>query len=103
MRTCSVRPRGTEKFGTKAEVKNLNSFRFLKLALEYEITRQVELVETGGKVVQETRLCNVDSGQRTVGMRSKEHAHDYRYFPEPDIRTPTRRRATVVRRQVVPA
>ena len=80
----SVRPRGTEKFGTKAEVKNLNSFRFLKLALEYEIRRQVELIESGGKVVQETRLYNVDSGQ-TVGMRSKEHAHDYRYFPEPDL------------------
>src|SRR5947209_3093087 len=80
----SVRPRGTEKFGTKAEVKNLNSFRFLKMALEYEIRRQVELIESGGKVVQETRLYNVESGQ-TIGMRSKEHAHDYRYFPEPDL------------------
>jgi aspartyl-tRNA(Asn)/glutamyl-tRNA(Gln) amidotransferase subunit B len=80
----SVRPRGAEKFGTKAEVKNLNSFRFLKMALEYEIERQVELVESGRKVVQETRLYNVDTGQ-TVGMRSKEHAHDYRYFPEPDL------------------
>src|SRR5689334_8895038 len=80
----SVRPRGTEKFGTKAEVKNLNSFRFLKMALEYEILRQVELIESGGKVVQETRLYHVESGQ-TVGMRSKEHAHDYRYFPEPDL------------------
>jgi aspartyl-tRNA(Asn)/glutamyl-tRNA(Gln) amidotransferase subunit B len=80
----SVRPRGTEKFGTKAEVKNLNSFRFLKMALEYEIRRQVDLIESGGKVVQETRLFNVDSGQ-TIGMRSKEHAHDYRYFPEPDL------------------
>ncbi|MFL6352979.1 MAG: Asp-tRNA(Asn)/Glu-tRNA(Gln) amidotransferase subunit GatB [Bryobacteraceae bacterium] len=80
----SVRLRGAEKFGTKAEVKNLNSFRFLKMALEYEIERQVELLESGGKVVQETRLYNVDTG-RTVGMRSKEHAHDYRYFPEPDL------------------
>lgn len=80
----SVRPRGAEKFGTKAEVKNLNSFRFMKMALEYEIERQVELIEKGGKVVQETRLYNVESG-RTMGMRSKEHAHDYRYFPEPDL------------------
>jgi aspartyl-tRNA(Asn)/glutamyl-tRNA(Gln) amidotransferase subunit B len=80
----SVRLRGAEKLGTKAEVKNLNSFRFLKLALEYEIERQVELVERGGKVVQETRLYNPDSGE-TVSMRSKEHAHDYRYFPEPDL------------------
>jgi aspartyl-tRNA(Asn)/glutamyl-tRNA(Gln) amidotransferase subunit B len=80
----SVRPRGAEKFGTKAEVKNLNSFRFLKMALEYEIERQVDLIESGQKVVQETRLYNVETG-RTVGMRSKEHAHDYRYFPEPDL------------------
>ncbi len=80
----SVRPRGAEKLGTKAEVKNLNSFRFLKLALEYEIERQVELMEAGGKVAQETRLYNVESG-KTVGMRSKEQAHDYRYFPEPDL------------------
>jgi aspartyl-tRNA(Asn)/glutamyl-tRNA(Gln) amidotransferase subunit B len=80
----SVMLRGAEKFGTKAEVKNLNSFRFLKMALDYEIERQVELVERGGKVVQETRLYNPDSGE-TVSMRSKEHAHDYRYFPEPDL------------------
>ncbi|MBV9500175.1 MAG: Asp-tRNA(Asn)/Glu-tRNA(Gln) amidotransferase subunit GatB [Acidobacteriaceae bacterium] len=80
----SVRLRGAEKFGTKAEVKNLNSFRFLKMALEHEIERQVEVLESGGKVVQETRLYNVETG-RTVGMRSKEHAHDYRYFPEPDL------------------
>ena len=80
----SVRLRGAEKFGTKAEVKNLNSFRFLKMALDYEITRQVELLESGGRVIQETRLYNVESGE-TVGMRSKEHAHDYRYFPEPDL------------------
>ncbi len=80
----SVRPRGQEKFGTKAEVKNLNSFRFLKHALDYEISRQVALIESGGRVTQETRLFNVDTGE-TVGMRSKEHAHDYRYFPEPDL------------------
>lgn len=80
----SVRLRGAEKFGTKAEVKNLNSFRFLKMALEYEIERQVELIEAGGKVMQETRLYNVEQG-KTVGMRSKEQAHDYRYFPEPDL------------------
>jgi aspartyl-tRNA(Asn)/glutamyl-tRNA(Gln) amidotransferase subunit B len=80
----SVRLKGAEKFGTKAEVKNLNSFRFLKMALEYEIRRQVEVIESGGKVVQETRLYNAETGQ-TVGMRSKEHAHDYRYFPEPDL------------------
>jgi aspartyl-tRNA(Asn)/glutamyl-tRNA(Gln) amidotransferase subunit B len=80
----SVRARGARQFGTKAEVKNLNSFRFLKLALEYEIERQVEVLESGGKVEQETRLYNPDTGQ-TVGMRSKEHAHDYRYFPEPDL------------------
>src|SRR5579884_3801255 len=80
----SVRLKGAEKFGTKAEVKNLNSFRFAKMALEYEIERQVALIERGGKVAQETRLYNVETGQ-TVGMRSKEHAHDYRYFPEPDL------------------
>jgi aspartyl-tRNA(Asn)/glutamyl-tRNA(Gln) amidotransferase subunit B len=80
----SVRLRGAEKFGTKAEVKNLNSFRFLREALDYEIGRQVELIESGGKVTQETRLYDPDSGQ-TAGMRSKEHAHDYRYFPEPDL------------------
>ncbi len=80
----SVRLRGAEKFGTKAEVKNLNSFRFLKMALEYEIERQIELIEGGGRVQQESRLYNVDTG-KTVAMRSKEQAHDYRYFPEPDL------------------
>jgi aspartyl-tRNA(Asn)/glutamyl-tRNA(Gln) amidotransferase subunit B len=80
----SVRLRGAEKFGTKAEVKNLNSFRFLKMALDHEIERQVALIESGGRVIQETRLYNVETGE-TVGMRSKEHAHDYRYFPEPDL------------------
>jgi len=80
----SVMLKGAEKFGTKAEVKNLNSFRFAKLALDYEIARQVALLEGGGRVEQETRLYNVATGE-TVGMRSKEHAHDYRYFPEPDL------------------
>ncbi|MGE5206322.1 MAG: Asp-tRNA(Asn)/Glu-tRNA(Gln) amidotransferase subunit GatB [Chlamydiota bacterium] len=80
----SVRPRGQQQFGTKTEVKNVNSFRFIKQALEYEIERQVELIESGGRVEQETRLFNAAEG-RTYGMRSKEHAHDYRYFPEPDL------------------
>jgi aspartyl-tRNA(Asn)/glutamyl-tRNA(Gln) amidotransferase subunit B len=80
----SVRLRGAEKFGVKAEVKNLNSFRFLREALDHEITRQALLVESGGKVVQETRHYNPDTGE-TTAMRSKEHAHDYRYFPEPDL------------------
>lgn len=80
----SVRLRGAPKFGTKAEVKNLNSFRFLKMALEYEIERQIDLLESGGRVEQESRLYNVETG-RTVAMRSKEQAHDYRYFPEPDL------------------
>jgi aspartyl-tRNA(Asn)/glutamyl-tRNA(Gln) amidotransferase subunit B len=80
----SVRPHGREKFGTKVEVKNLNSFRFLKQALDYEISRQVALIESGGTVQQETRLYDSDAGE-TFGMRSKEQAHDYRYFPEPDL------------------
>src|SRR6202034_1144376 len=80
----SVRPRGQEKFGTKAEVKNVNSFRFIRAALEYEIERQVELIESGGRVTQETRSWNAAEG-RTFSLRSKEEAHDYRYFPEPDL------------------
>ncbi|HSW51077.1 MAG TPA: Asp-tRNA(Asn)/Glu-tRNA(Gln) amidotransferase subunit GatB [Bryobacteraceae bacterium] len=80
----SVRSRGVEKLGTKAEVKNLNSSRFLKMALDYEISRQVAVLEGGGRITQETRLFDPDSGQ-TAGMRSKEEAHDYRYFPEPDL------------------
>jgi aspartyl-tRNA(Asn)/glutamyl-tRNA(Gln) amidotransferase subunit B len=80
----SVRPWGAEKFGTKVEVKNLNSFRFLKLAIDYEIARQVGVIEGGGRIHQETRLYDSDAGV-TVGMRSKEEAHDYRYFPEPDL------------------
>jgi aspartyl-tRNA(Asn)/glutamyl-tRNA(Gln) amidotransferase subunit B len=80
----SVRPRGQEKFGTKAEVKNVNSFRFVRAALEYEIERQIELIEAGRHVTQESRLWNAAEG-RTFSMRSKEQAHDYRYFPEPDL------------------
>jgi len=80
----SVRPRGQEKFGTKVEVKNVNSFKFIRAALEYEIERQIEVLESGGRVTQETRLYNADEG-RTYSMRSKEQAHDYRYFPEPDL------------------
>src|SRR5712675_1005835 len=80
----SVRPKGQEKLGTKAEVKNLNSFRFLKQALDFEIGRQVALIESGGRVAQETRTYNSDLGE-TFTMRSKEDAHDYRYFPEPDL------------------
>ncbi len=80
----SVRLKGSEKFGTKAEVKNLNSFRFLRSALDYEIGRQVAVIESGGRVQQETRSFNPDTSE-TTGMRSKEHAHDYRYFPEPDL------------------
>jgi aspartyl-tRNA(Asn)/glutamyl-tRNA(Gln) amidotransferase subunit B len=80
----SVRLQGAEQLGTKAEVKNLNSFRFLRQALDYEIGRQIALIEGGGRVLQETRLYNPDTGE-TAGMRSKEHAHDYRYFPEPDL------------------
>src|SRR5580698_5274875 len=80
----SVRLRGAPKFGTKVEAKNLNSFRYLAHALQYEIARQIGVVESGGTVVQETRLWNVAAG-RTESMRSKEFAHDYRYFPDPDL------------------
>jgi len=80
----SVRLRGAPKFGTKAEVKNLNSFRYLTHALEYEIERQIGVLESGGTIAQETRLWNVAAG-RTEPMRSKEFAHDYRYFPDPDL------------------
>jgi aspartyl-tRNA(Asn)/glutamyl-tRNA(Gln) amidotransferase subunit B len=81
---ASVRPRGQAVLGTKVEVKNLNSFRFLQRALEHEIARQIEVITDGGRVVQETRLWDAAAG-RTVSMRSKEEAHDYRYFPEPDL------------------
>lgn len=80
----SVRPAGTTTLGTKAEIKNLNSFRFLQKALEFEIDRQRDRLAEGGRVVQETRLFDASSGT-TVSMRSKEEAHDYRYFPEPDL------------------
>src|SRR5436853_3206148 len=80
----SVRRRGQKEFGTKTEIKNVNSFRFIREALVYEIGRQVEVIESGGKITQETRLYNANEG-KTYGMRSKEQAHDYRYFPEPDL------------------
>jgi aspartyl-tRNA(Asn)/glutamyl-tRNA(Gln) amidotransferase subunit B len=80
----SVRPRGQKEFGTKAEIKNVNSFRFIREALEYEIARQIDVLESGGKITQETRLYNSNEG-KTYSMRSKEQAHDYRYFPEPDL------------------
>src|SRR4051795_8737977 len=80
----SVRPRGEKKFGTKTEIKNVNSFRFIREALEYEIGRQIDVIASGGKITQETRLYNANEG-KTYGMRSKEQAHDYRYFPEPDL------------------
>ena len=80
----SVRPFGSDTLGTKAEVKNLNSFRFVEKALEYEIERQIDVLREGGRVVQETRLWDADAG-RTFSMRSKEEANDYRYFPEPDL------------------
>jgi aspartyl-tRNA(Asn)/glutamyl-tRNA(Gln) amidotransferase subunit B len=80
----SVRPFGQEKFGTKAEIKNMNSFKNMQKAIDYEIARQTELIEDGGRVVQETRLWDVNRGV-TISMRSKEEANDYRYFPEPDL------------------
>jgi aspartyl-tRNA(Asn)/glutamyl-tRNA(Gln) amidotransferase subunit B len=80
----SVRPKGQENFGTRAEIKNLNSFRFVEKAIQYEVARQVELIESGGKVVQETRLYDSDKDE-TRSMRSKEEANDYRYFPDPDL------------------
>ncbi len=80
----SIRKKGDSKLGTKAEIKNMNSFRAVQKALQYEIERQIELVEGGGRVVQETRLWHEERGQ-TFPMRSKEEAHDYRYFPDPDL------------------
>ena len=80
----SVRPKGEKKLGTRAEIKNVNSFRFVEKAIGYEIERQIELIEGGGKVVQETRLYDSDKDQ-TRSMRSKEEAMDYRYFPDPDL------------------
>ncbi|MDR2876988.1 MAG: Asp-tRNA(Asn)/Glu-tRNA(Gln) amidotransferase subunit GatB [Chromatiales bacterium] len=80
----SVRPRGAEKLGTRTELKNLNSFRFIERAIEFEVERQIELIESGGKVVQETRLYDPDRHE-TRSMRGKEEAYDYRYFPDPDL------------------
>jgi aspartyl-tRNA(Asn)/glutamyl-tRNA(Gln) amidotransferase subunit B len=80
----SVRPKGQAEFGTRCEIKNLNSFRFLEQAINYEVERQVELIEDGGKVIQQTRLFDPNKGE-TRAMRSKEDAHDYRYFPDPDL------------------
>lgn len=80
----SVRPKGQQEFGTRCEIKNLNSFRFLEQAINYEIERQIELIEDGGKVIQQTRLFDPNKGE-TRAMRSKEDAHDYRYFPDPDL------------------
>ena len=80
----SVRPKGTEKYGTRCEIKNLNSFRFLERAIEYEVVRQIELIESGEKVIQQTRLYDSDKDE-TRSMRSKEEAFDYRYFPDPDL------------------
>ena len=80
----SVRPKGEKKFGTRAEIKNVNSFRFVEKAIEYEVGRQIELIEGGGTVAQETRLYDSDKDQ-TRSMRSKEEAMDYRYFPDPDL------------------
>ena len=80
----SVRPLGAQKFGTRAEIKNLNSFRFVERAINYEVARQIDLLESGGKVAQETRLYDPDKAE-TRSMRSKEEANDYRYFPDPDL------------------
>lgn len=80
----SVRPVGQEGFGVKTEIKNLNSFKFVEKALEYEIERQIKILKEGGKIIQETRLWNAERGM-TESMRTKEEAHDYRYFPEPDL------------------
>jgi len=80
----SVRPKGSAAFGTRAEIKNLNSFRYVEKAINYEVARQIDLIESGGKVVQETRLYDPDKGE-TRSMRSKEEANDYRYFPDPDL------------------
>jgi aspartyl-tRNA(Asn)/glutamyl-tRNA(Gln) amidotransferase subunit B len=80
----SVMPIGADKFGTRTETKNVNSFRFVKQAIEYEIERQIEVIEEGGRIIQETRLFDPDSGT-TRSMRGKEEAHDYRYFPDPDL------------------
>lgn len=80
----SIRPRGQKEFGTRTELKNINSFRFVEKAIEFEVERQIDILESGGRVVQETRLYDADNHQ-TRSMRSKEEANDYRYFPDPDL------------------
>jgi aspartyl-tRNA(Asn)/glutamyl-tRNA(Gln) amidotransferase subunit B len=80
----SVRLKGAKRFGTRTELKNINSFRFVQKAIDFEIDRQIDVIESGGRIVQETRLWN-SAEERTVSMRSKEEAHDYRYFPDPDL------------------
>ena len=80
----SVRPQGASEFGTRCEIKNVNSFRFVERAIEYEVARQIELIEAGGQVIQQTRLYNANTNE-TRAMRSKEEANDYRYFPDPDL------------------
>ena len=80
----SVRPKGETKFGTRTELKNINSFRFVERAINYEIERQIDVIESGGKIAQETRLYDPDKNE-TRPMRSKEEANDYRYFPDPDL------------------
>jgi len=80
----SVRRTGEEKFGTRTELKNINSFRFVQKAIDYEVNRQIEVLEGGGRIIQETRLWN-STDERSVSRRSKEEAHDYRYFPDPDL------------------
>src|SRR5258705_10227637 len=80
----SVRPFGQEKFGTRCEIKNLNSFRYIEKAINYEVARQTEIIEGGGSIRQETRLYDPDKGE-TRALRSKEEANDYRYFPDPDL------------------
>ena len=80
----SVRPKGQEKFGTRCEIKNLNSFRYIEKAINYEVARQIDEIEAGRKIKQETRLFDPDKGE-TRSLRSKEEANDYRYFPDPDL------------------
>ena len=80
----SLRPKGKKEFGTRTELKNLNSFKFVQKAVEYEVDRQARILDQGDQVIQETRLYDSDRGE-TFSMRSKEEAHDYRYFPDPDL------------------